>query len=250
MIAGTSLKAAAALAVGHPAQATLLESTSATTTYHRVTVDGVGVFYREAGPKDAPTIVLLHGFPSSSREFDTFIPLLATRYHLSRSPTAGTIEALWRLRGKAAAISGSRRLPQGIADPILTSGPLRRNVTIIPGGWHGSTGCPLIRAVLPRRRRWGLRVPALRRWIPRRETMCAGKGARAQPSPSPFTAAAPGGAVHLGILSHRLATVRRKNVSEILSAPCCLTGSDRERLANIRVRRATCAMVAVENGRP
>jgi len=59
-----------------------MESISATTTYHRVTVDGVGVFYREAGPKDAPTIVLLHGFPSSSREFDTLIPLLATRYHL------------------------------------------------------------------------------------------------------------------------------------------------------------------------
>ena len=47
-----------------------------------MTVDGVGVFYREAGPKDAPAIVLLHGFPSSSREFDTLIPLLATRYHL------------------------------------------------------------------------------------------------------------------------------------------------------------------------
>src|SRR5271167_1630665 len=56
--------------------------------------------------------------------------------------------------------------------------------------------------------------------------MCAGKGARAQPSPSPFTVPAPGRAVHLGILSHRLATVRTKNVSEILSAPCCLTGSD------------------------
>ncbi len=63
-------------------KATSLESTSATTTYHRMTVDGVGIFYREAGPKDAPTIVLLHGFPSSSREFDTLIPLLATRYHL------------------------------------------------------------------------------------------------------------------------------------------------------------------------
>ena len=40
-----------------------LESTSATTTYHRMAVDGVGIFYREAGPKDSPTIVLLHGFP-------------------------------------------------------------------------------------------------------------------------------------------------------------------------------------------
>ncbi len=78
----TSLTAAAASIAGHPMQAASLESTSATTTYHRATVDGVGVFYREAGPKDAPTIVLLHGFPSSSREFDTLIPLLATRYHL------------------------------------------------------------------------------------------------------------------------------------------------------------------------
>src|SRR6201981_2550212 len=82
MITGTSLTAAAALTAGHPAQATSLVSTSATTTYHRMRVDGVGVFYREAGPKDAPAIVLLHGFPSSSREFDPLIPLLATRYHL------------------------------------------------------------------------------------------------------------------------------------------------------------------------
>ena len=68
--------------VGHRAQTTSLQSTSATTTYHRMTIDGVGVFYRQAGPKDAPAIVLLHGFPSSSRELDTLIPLLATSYHL------------------------------------------------------------------------------------------------------------------------------------------------------------------------
>jgi pimeloyl-ACP methyl ester carboxylesterase len=42
----------------------------------------VGVFYREAGPKNSQTIVLLHGVPSSSREFDMLIRLLATRYHL------------------------------------------------------------------------------------------------------------------------------------------------------------------------
>jgi hypothetical protein len=79
MITGISPTAAVST-IGHPTPS--LQSTSATTTYHRLTVDGVGVFYREAGPKDAPTIVLLHGFPSSSREFDTLIPLLATRYHL------------------------------------------------------------------------------------------------------------------------------------------------------------------------
>jgi pimeloyl-ACP methyl ester carboxylesterase len=63
-------------------QAAPLPSTNTTTTYHRVQVDGVDIFYREAGPMNAPTIVLLHGFPSSSREFDTLIPLLATKYHL------------------------------------------------------------------------------------------------------------------------------------------------------------------------
>jgi pimeloyl-ACP methyl ester carboxylesterase len=59
-----------------------IPSTNATTTYRRVEVNGIDIFYREAGPENAPTIVLLHGFPSSSREFDTLIPLLATKYHL------------------------------------------------------------------------------------------------------------------------------------------------------------------------
>ncbi|TDY22084.1 pimeloyl-ACP methyl ester carboxylesterase [Paraburkholderia sp. BL6665CI2N2] len=72
----------AALFFSVSAQAAALESTSVTTTYHKVTVDGVRIFYREAGPQNAPTIVLLHGYPSSSREFDTLIPLLATQYHL------------------------------------------------------------------------------------------------------------------------------------------------------------------------
>ena len=74
--------AASALLASQAAPAAAVESTSATTSYHRAIVDGMGIFYREAGPKDAPTIVLLHGFPSSSREFDTLIPLLATQYHL------------------------------------------------------------------------------------------------------------------------------------------------------------------------
>ena len=73
---------ALALTAGCTFAASALPSTSATTTYHRTQVNGVGVFYREAGPKDAPTIVLLHGFPSSSRMYETLMPLLATRYHL------------------------------------------------------------------------------------------------------------------------------------------------------------------------
>lgn len=57
-------------------------SSSGTTTYKRITVDGVGIFYREAGRRDAPTVLLLHGFPSSSRQFDALIPLLAPHYHV------------------------------------------------------------------------------------------------------------------------------------------------------------------------
>lgn len=57
-------------------------STSGSTTYKSIAVEGVGIFYREAGPRDAPTLVLLHGFPSSSRQFDALIPLLAPYYHV------------------------------------------------------------------------------------------------------------------------------------------------------------------------
>jgi pimeloyl-ACP methyl ester carboxylesterase len=52
------------------------------TTYQRALVDGHGIFYREAGPKDAPTILLLHGFPTSSHMFRNLIPALADRYHV------------------------------------------------------------------------------------------------------------------------------------------------------------------------
>jgi pimeloyl-ACP methyl ester carboxylesterase len=64
------------------AAATENSVTHATTVHKYLNVDGVNIFYREAGPASAPTILLLHGFPSSSREFDTLIPLLANRYHL------------------------------------------------------------------------------------------------------------------------------------------------------------------------
>lgn len=54
-----------------------------TVTHHRTaTVDGREVFYREAGPADAPVLLLLHGFPTSSAMFRHLIPLLADRYHV------------------------------------------------------------------------------------------------------------------------------------------------------------------------
>jgi pimeloyl-ACP methyl ester carboxylesterase len=54
-----------------------------TSVHHRyATVGGQKLFYREAGPADAPAVVLLHGFPASSFMFRDLIPPLADRYHL------------------------------------------------------------------------------------------------------------------------------------------------------------------------
>jgi pimeloyl-ACP methyl ester carboxylesterase len=52
------------------------------TSYRTVQVDGLSIFYREAGPKDAPTLLLLHGLPSSSRMFEPLFARLSDRYHL------------------------------------------------------------------------------------------------------------------------------------------------------------------------
>jgi len=52
------------------------------TSHHRVEADGIQVFYREAGPADAPVILLLHGFPTSSFQYRELIPRLADRYHV------------------------------------------------------------------------------------------------------------------------------------------------------------------------
>ncbi len=52
------------------------------TTYRHALVNGSKIFYREAGPQDAPTVLLLHGFPTSSHMFRNLIPILAERYHV------------------------------------------------------------------------------------------------------------------------------------------------------------------------
>jgi pimeloyl-ACP methyl ester carboxylesterase len=53
-----------------------------TIRYRTVQVDGLSIFYREAGPKNAPIILLLHGFPSSSRMFNPLFERLSGKYHL------------------------------------------------------------------------------------------------------------------------------------------------------------------------
>src|SRR5947208_9018213 len=53
-----------------------------TVFYRTLKVEGLEMFYREAGPQDAPTVLLLHGFPSSSHMFRNLIPMLADKYHV------------------------------------------------------------------------------------------------------------------------------------------------------------------------
>lgn len=70
--------------------------------YRSIEIDGLDIFYREAGPRDAPVILLLHGFPSSSRMYETLMPLLAQNYRLiapdypgfghSSAPSPGAFE--------------------------------------------------------------------------------------------------------------------------------------------------------------
>lgn len=73
-----------ALAAQPPAHraAAPAESASTATLHKTIKVDGLDIFYREAGPAGAPTLVLLHGFPTSSHMFRELIPRLSDRYHV------------------------------------------------------------------------------------------------------------------------------------------------------------------------
>jgi len=64
-------------------QASVAAAPKKSPTLHKtIKVDGLDIFYREAGPKDAPTILLLHGFPTSSQMFRNLIPALSDTFHL------------------------------------------------------------------------------------------------------------------------------------------------------------------------
>ena len=118
--------------------------------YRYSTVQGHRLFYREAGPADAPVIVLLHGFPASSFMFRDLIPPLAQRYRviapdllgfgLSDAPAADTftytLDALSRLTAglltelgvtRAALTAWQRR------DPARAVPRLRHQLAAVPG---------------------------------------------------------------------------------------------------------------------
>jgi hypothetical protein len=62
------------------------------TFYRTIQVDRLSIFYREAGPKDAPTLPLLHGLQSSSRMFEPLFTRLSDRYHLLQSHAPASAE--------------------------------------------------------------------------------------------------------------------------------------------------------------
>jgi pimeloyl-ACP methyl ester carboxylesterase len=64
---------------GHAAE---LRASTPQVYYRTVEIDELAIFYREAGPQDAPTVLLLHGFPTSSHMFRNLIPALADKYHV------------------------------------------------------------------------------------------------------------------------------------------------------------------------
>ena len=79
---------------------TFLPDTSAAATHHQTAeVEGVQIFYREAGPRDAPVIVLLHGFPSSSHMYRDLIPALSHRYRVIAPDYPGFGESAVPARG-------------------------------------------------------------------------------------------------------------------------------------------------------
>jgi pimeloyl-ACP methyl ester carboxylesterase len=77
-----SLLAAGAAGSSVSAQARAANALVPFTSIHRVGADGITVFYREAGPPDAPVLLLLHGFPTSSFQYRELIPRLADRYRV------------------------------------------------------------------------------------------------------------------------------------------------------------------------
>ncbi|NIJ05793.1 alpha/beta fold hydrolase [Frigoribacterium faeni] len=138
--------------------------------HHRtVSVDGHDVFYREAGPADAPVLLLLHGYPSSSHMFRHLIPMLADRYrvvapdHLgfgrSSAPSTDefdyTFEALAAVTGRFLSSLGIERYtvyvqdygaPIGwrlaLADPAAITGVITQNGNayedgFVPSFWDG-----------------------------------------------------------------------------------------------------------------
>src|SRR3954449_1619602 len=82
LLLGAALIGPGAVLAHAPVRAETQAAPALTTYYRNATVDGVNMFYREAGPANGPVILLLHGFPTSSHMFRNLIPVLADKYHV------------------------------------------------------------------------------------------------------------------------------------------------------------------------
>jgi pimeloyl-ACP methyl ester carboxylesterase len=92
----SALRRASSTLIQLPSQTQRQERQMAHATLYRTTqIDGLSVFYREAGPKDAPTLLLLHGLPSSSRMFEPLFARLSDRYHLLAPDYPGFGHSSW-----------------------------------------------------------------------------------------------------------------------------------------------------------
>ena len=113
-------------------------------THHRtVTIDGLDIFYREAGPKEAPTVLLLHGFPISSQMFRNLIPALSDTFHVVAPdyPSRSRIK-IW---GRARVVEDDAELLGALVDPQYKGHPERAIVFTIEA-WDAN--CP--QHILPR----------------------------------------------------------------------------------------------------
>lgn len=142
----------------------------ATKVAHRtVKVRDLDVFYREAGPKDAPAVLLLHGFPTSSQMFRNLIPSLADRWEyeaqtlipfIRNGPLTFWMYPVFGLHGASYFLGASEWLTAalliwgfwnpkaGILGAILSVGTFVTTASIIPfmpDGWDAAAGFPAMK---------------------------------------------------------------------------------------------------------
>jgi pimeloyl-ACP methyl ester carboxylesterase len=161
------LAAAGALAVSSLAA---LPAAAEQVAYKTIDVNGLNIFYREAGPASAPTVLLLHGFPSSSHMYRNLIPDLAAKYHViapdypgfghSSAPTldafdytfanlAKVIESFTDKLGLTAYVlymqdyGGPVGMRLAIKHPERVRGIVVQNAVVSIDGWHPTNTAPL-----------------------------------------------------------------------------------------------------------
>jgi pimeloyl-ACP methyl ester carboxylesterase len=72
------------------------------TTFHTATIEGLKIFYREAGAKDKPAIVLLHGYPTSSQMYQNLMTELSDQFHLVAPDFPGLANVVRALSNESA----------------------------------------------------------------------------------------------------------------------------------------------------